>query len=48
MVKIKVSHTIDEELIKWIDSEIAKRRFASRSHGIEYALEQLKTSEQKK
>ncbi len=41
MAKIKVSHTIDEDLIKRVDFEIATRRFASRSHAIEYALEQL-------
>ncbi|MCZ7401080.1 MAG: ribbon-helix-helix domain-containing protein [Candidatus Methanoperedens sp.] len=41
MVKIKVSHTIDEDLIKRVDYDIATRRFASRSHAIEYALEQL-------
>lgn len=44
MTKIKVSHTIDEELINWIDSEIKKKRFASRSHAIEYALKQLSES----
>jgi Arc/MetJ-type ribon-helix-helix transcriptional regulator len=48
MTKIKVSHTIDEELVKWIDSEIAKKRFASRSHGIEFALKQLIESEKSK
>lgn len=41
MAKIKQSHTINAELIKWIDSEIAKKRFGSRSHAIEYALKQL-------
>lgn len=48
MVKIKVSHTIDEELVRWMDSEIAKKRFASRSHAIEYALKQLIESERPK
>ncbi len=41
MSKIKVSHTIDEELVEWMDSQIAKKRFASRSHAIEFALQQL-------
>jgi Arc/MetJ-type ribon-helix-helix transcriptional regulator len=48
MAKIKVSHTIDEELVKWIDLEIEKKRFASRSHAIEYALKQLSESEKQK
>jgi Arc/MetJ-type ribon-helix-helix transcriptional regulator len=45
MAKIKVSHTIDEDLVNWIDSEIKKKRFASRSHAIEYAVKQLIESE---
>ncbi len=48
MVKTKVSHTIDEELIEWVDKEVAKKRFASRSHAIEYALDQLKKIENPK
>lgn len=42
MGKEKMSVSIDENLIKWIDSQIKTKRFASRSHGIEYALNQLK------
>lgn len=45
MSKIKTSHTIDEDLIKWVDSEIANKRFGSRSHAIEYALKQVIESE---
>jgi Arc/MetJ-type ribon-helix-helix transcriptional regulator len=41
MTKVKVSHTIDKELITWMDSEIADKRFASRSHAIEYAVNLL-------
>ncbi len=44
-VKIKVSHTINEEYVKWIDSEVAKNRFGSRSHAIDYAVMQLINSE---
>jgi len=40
--KLKLSITIDEDLIKWPDSQIQKKRFANRSHGIEYALANLK------
>ena len=42
MVKVKVSHTIDEELVIWLESEISTKRFGSMSHGIEYALTMLK------
>jgi len=42
MAKIKLSHTIDEELVTWLNSEIETKRFASISHGIEYALTAVK------
>jgi len=42
MAKVKVSHTIDEELVIWLESEISTKRFGSMSHGIEYALTLLK------
>lgn len=41
MAKIKVSHTIDEELVKSLDYEIKNGRFANMSHAIEYAIRQL-------
>jgi Arc/MetJ-type ribon-helix-helix transcriptional regulator len=40
--KVKTSVTVDDELLKWIDKEIQSKRFASRTHAIEYAIEQLK------
>ncbi|MBU7009183.1 MAG: hypothetical protein HXS46_00725 [Theionarchaea archaeon] len=43
-MKIKTSASIDEKLLEWLDSEIEKMRFASRSHGINYALQKLKES----
>jgi len=45
MAKEKMSVSIDENLIKWLDSQIKTKRFASRSHGIEYALTQMKENE---
>ena len=39
---MKVTATIDQELITWIDSEVDKRRFRNRSHAIEYAIAKLK------
>ena len=43
--KIKTSVALDEELVKWIDSQIKTKRFANRTHAIEYALEQLRKTE---
>lgn len=44
--KIKTSVALDEELLKWIDSQIKTKRFATRTHAIEYALEQLRKTEE--
>ena len=40
--KRKTSVTIDEDLLDWIDKEMAQKRFASRSHAFEYAIMRLK------
>jgi Arc/MetJ-type ribon-helix-helix transcriptional regulator len=42
VTKLKLSITIDKHLVKWLDSQIQKKRFASRSHAIEFALTYLK------
>jgi len=44
LAKIKLSITIDEDLIKWLDLQIKKKKFASRSHGFEYVLSRAKES----
>lgn len=38
----KFSVSVDEGLLKWLDAQIKTKRFASRSHGIEFALNKLK------
>lgn len=40
--KLKTSISLDEELLKWIDQQIKTKRFANRTHAIEYALQKLK------
>ncbi len=40
--------TIREDLVEWMDQEIEKLRFASRSHAIEYALAKLKEGKEHK
>jgi Arc/MetJ-type ribon-helix-helix transcriptional regulator len=39
MAKIKTSIALDEDLLKWMDIQIEKRRFANRTHAIEFALQ---------
>tara|TARA_Y100000031_G_C7894552_1_gene236704 strand:+ start:174 stop:317 length:144 start_codon:yes stop_codon:yes gene_type:complete len=47
-MKKAVSATLDEELIKWIDSKISdKERFRNRSHLIEIALAKMKKEEKR-
>ena len=42
LVKKRLQVTIREDLVEWMDKEILKYRFASRSHAIEYAILQIK------
>jgi Arc/MetJ-type ribon-helix-helix transcriptional regulator len=43
--KISVSARIDPDLVNWVDDQVDKRRFRTRSHALEYALFVLKQSE---
>lgn len=48
-MKKPISATIDEELIKWIDSRLRDRtKYRNKSHLIEVALELLKRNEEGK
>lgn len=42
MTKIRLQITVKEDLVKYVDEQVEKLRFASRSHAVEYALSQLK------
>ena len=37
--KEKVSIAVSDDLLKWIDGQIKKRRFANRSHAFEYGVQ---------
>ena len=41
-LKERFSITIDADLLKWLDDRVKNNTFASRSHGIEYAINELK------
>jgi Arc/MetJ-type ribon-helix-helix transcriptional regulator len=43
--KIKTSIALDEDLVSWIDKLVESKRFANRTHAIEYALQRLKERE---
>ncbi|MEM3451919.1 MAG: ribbon-helix-helix domain-containing protein [Nitrososphaerales archaeon] len=40
--KVKTSIALDEDLIAWIDKMVSTKRFANRTHAIEYALQKLR------
>jgi len=40
--KIKTSVALDEDLLKWVDEMVRAKRFANRTHAIEYALQRLR------
>ena len=40
--KLKITISVDEPLMNWLDNQIEKKKFWSRSHGFSYALEMLK------
>ncbi|NPV63650.1 MAG: hypothetical protein HPY61_13685 [Methanotrichaceae archaeon] len=44
VAKIKVTASIKEDLVTWMDEEIDKSRFATRTHALEYALTKLRES----
>jgi len=39
--------TMDDDLCEWIDKEIKSKRFATRSHAIEFAIHKMKTKEER-
>ena len=41
MPKTRVTVTVDPEIVAWIESRVKTKRFASVSHGFEYAIHHL-------
>lgn len=48
MVKKQVTVNLDEEILEWIEEKIKEKQFATRSHGIEYALNHMMKEEKAK
>jgi Arc/MetJ-type ribon-helix-helix transcriptional regulator len=42
--KLKTSVALDVVLLEWIDDQVKRKRFANRTHAIEYAIQKLKDS----
>jgi Arc/MetJ-type ribon-helix-helix transcriptional regulator len=45
--KVKVTASMDVDLVEWIDREVGTRRFASRTHALEFATSRLKNEIEK-
>lgn len=46
MPKVRKNVTLDSDLIDWVEKRIENKRFASVSHAIEYALNELRKREE--
>lgn len=46
-MKAKISVTVEQKYVDWIDSQIKTMRFRNRSHAVEYALAKLLEQEKK-
>ena len=45
MAKKQVTVNLDDELLGWIEKKITEKKFATRSHGIEYCINDAMISE---
>ena len=45
MAKKQVTVNLDEEILDWIEEKIKEKQFATRSHGLEYAITRLMKAE---
>ena len=45
MAKKQVTVNMDEEILDWIEEKIKEKQFATRSHGLEYAITRLMKAE---
>ena len=44
-LKKKTSVSLDRELLSWVEKKVREKKFASVTHAVEYALEELKKKE---
>ena len=48
MVKTQVTISLDSRFLEWLDEGMKSLKFASRSHGIEYCVNQAMKEEESK
>jgi len=47
IMKAKMSVTVDQKLVEWIDRQVETQRFRNRSHAVELALMKFVEAEKK-
>ena len=40
--KVKLTISVNPEILKWVDEQVKKGHFADRSHAVQYALMKIK------
>ncbi len=43
--KTRISVRVDDDLLSWIDKEVANKRFSNRTHALNYVLYVVKQAE---
>jgi Arc/MetJ-type ribon-helix-helix transcriptional regulator len=46
--KVQICARIDDDLINWIDTQVDRKRFRTRSHALEFCVYALKEAESMK
>lgn len=45
MTKVGIHVTVDPDLVQWLDQKVKEKTFASRSHAVNVALNELRKKE---
>lgn len=46
-MKLKISVTVDPDLVRWIDEQVKTQRFRNRSHAVDVALRKYVEAEKR-
>jgi metal-responsive CopG/Arc/MetJ family transcriptional regulator len=46
-MKLKISITVDKQIVEWLDQNVKTQKFRNRSHGVELALIKMMEAEKK-
>ena len=46
-MKHRITVTIDKDLLCWLDSKVGSRKFANRSHGLEFLIHEKRSEDER-